>query len=932
MRKLTSAEIRESFLTFFRERGHAVVPSAPLIAVDDPTLLFTNAGMNQFKDVFLGLARRSYTRATDTQKCMRVSGKHNDLEQVGHDGYHHTFFEMLGNWSFGDYYKREAISWAWELLTRVWGLPKDRLYATVFRGDTEVLPTDEETAGLWRTETDIDPGHISYLLDNFWEMGDSGPCGPDSEIFIDLGAALCDKQDVPGHVCRVGGDCGRIVELWNLVFIQYNRLPDGTLQPLPQKHVDTGMGFERVVSVIQGVMTNYETDLFAPILARTQELLGHSDAQRGEHLVAYRVIADHGRAVTFLIGDGVMPGNEGAEYALRMILRRAARFGRKIGFDRPFLAEIAKVVIDLMGAPFGELVSRRDFILSTITQEEERFLRTIDRGLERMQEIVDAARAEGKTAISGRDAFVLWTQDGFPYDLIRDIAEENGLQVDRAGFEGEMDQHRLVSGKGAIGEIDVDALQVYGRLLEELQAQGKLPAEGVSHLYGEPIEMESSLLAMLRVSEEEGEAAAGGKAVRLERVKHARPGERLEVILAETPFYVQSGGQVSDAGLIRAVHPEEASEDAEARWIIEIDDVRRPIAGLIVHSGTVAIGDAVAGERAVALIDRDRRVDTARNHTATHLLHGELRYVLGEHVQQAGSLVAPDRLRFDFSHGAMLTQDQLDEVETLVNAAILADYPVRVVQKGYAEAVADGATALFGEKYGDRVRVVQVGCEGDEFSQELCGGTHVTRTSQIGLFHILSESSVAAGIRRIEAVTGTAAQHLAQERLDVLDEAAAYLGCQAEEVGRKVLALLDEQQKLHKEIEQLDRTIARHSFESILGHVQELDGVSVLAAQVDAANVDTLREMCDWFREQIGSGVVVLAAVISGRPSLVAAVTPDLVQRGMHAGHLIRLVSVVVGGGGGGKPTMAHAGGRDAGRLPEALALVPTLVRESLTR
>jgi len=776
MRRWTSANIRQSFLEFFKERGHAIVPSAPLIAADDPTLLFTNAGMNQFKDVFLGLGKREYTRAVDTQKCMRVSGKHNDLEEVGHDGYHHTFFEMLGNWSFGDYYKREAISWAWQLLTEIWGLPSDKLYATVLRDDEGDLGDDEEAVGYWLTETSIRPDHIAYFgrKDNFWEMADTGPCGPNSEIHIDRGLAFCDKQDVPGHVCHVNGDCGRFIELWNLVFIQYNRLPDGTFEPLPDKHVDTGAGFERLVSLLQGTPTNYETDLFAPIMARTQELLGHSDAQRGENTVAYRVIADHGRAITFLIGDGVMPGNEGADYALRMILRRAARFGRKIGFSGPFLDEIAEVVIRLMGEHFNELEARRDFILTTITQEEERFLRTIDRGLDRMSELVEAAHAEGRETISGRDAFVLWTQDGFPYDLIRDIAEENGLAVDRIGFDAAMEEHRLISGRGAIGELDVDTLRSYSRILEELQRQGRLPPEGVHQHYGEDLELATSAVGLLRLSGDDGSASAPS-----EMVKRARSGDRVGVILAETPFYVESGGQVSDTGYIHGGYQEGDAEEPEPKWAIEVDDVRRPVPGLVVHLGTVKSGTVHPGAEAWAIVDGERRMDIARNHTATHLLHGELRYVLGQHVQQAGSLVAPDRLRFDFSHGAMLTQDQLSEVERLVNAAILADYPVLVVYEDYADAVAEGAMALFGEKYGERVRVIKVGYEEDEFSKELCGGTHVAHTSQIGFFRILSESSVAAGIRRIEAVTGSEAQRLAQDRLDTLDQAAAYLGCQA---------------------------------------------------------------------------------------------------------------------------------------------------------
>ncbi|MBN1641903.1 MAG: alanine--tRNA ligase [Anaerolineae bacterium] len=922
MSKWTSAEIRSRYLSFFEERGHTVVPSAPLIPIDDPTLLFTNAGMNQFKDVFLGLSRRPYKRAVDTQKIMRVSGKHNDLEEVGHDGIHHTFFEMLGNWSFGDYYKREAVRWAWELLTEVWGLPKERLYATVLEDDVGDLGLDQEAVECWQSETDIDPAHIVPFgrSENFWEMGDTGPCGPCSEISIDRGPAFCDKQDVPGHVCQVNGDCDRIVEFWNLVFIQYNHLPDGTFAPLPEKHVDTGMGFERMVAILQGVASNYETDLFTPIMDRIQALRGHNDAQRQEHEVAYRVIADHGRAITFLIGDGVMPGNEGREYVLRMILRRAARFGRALGFTEPFLGEVAKAVLEIMCGHFRELWAREGFILNTIAEEEERFLRTLDRGLARMDEIVAAAKSRGERTIAGQEAFVLWTQDGFPYDLTRDIAEENGLSVDREGFEAAMAAHRAISGKGAIGEIDVDALSVYGKLLESLQAAGKLPPEGVAHQYAEYLALDSTAVALLKLDDE-------GK--QPEQVKRVRAGDRVEVVLVETPFYVESGGQVSDTGVITAWVDEEG-EEAPA-WVIEVEEVRRPVAGLIVHAGTVESGSPHAGERVWAVVDGDRRMDIARNHTATHLLHSELRYVLGEHVQQAGSMVAPDRLRFDFSHGGMLTQDQLYEVESLVNAAILADYPVEVYSERYADAVSEGAMALFGEKYGDTVRVIKVGYQDDPFSQELCGGTHVSHTSQIGPFRILSESSVAAGVRRIEAVTGTAAQELVQDRLNAMDEAAAYLGCSPEDVARRVLSALDEQQRLRKEIESLRRELAKQQFTTLLAEAQDVGGVSVLAARVDAPNVETLREMCDWFRERVGSGVVVLGAVIEGKPSIVSAVTQDLTTRGVHAGTLVRAVAQAVGGGGGGRPTMAQAGGRDASQLPAALALVPELVRESLS-
>ncbi len=927
-KKWNSSQIRSSFLNFFQERGHTIVPSAPLIPLGDPTLLFTNAGMNQFKDVFLGLSRRDYTRAVDTQKCMRVSGKHNDLEEVGRDGRHHTFFEMLGNWSFGDYYKREAIGWAWQLLTQVWGLPKERLYATVFRDDLGEIEADEEAVSLWRSETDIDPSHIMYFgrKDNFWSAGDTGPCGPCSEINIDRGVAYCDKQGVPGHVCQPNGDCERFMEFWNLVFIQYNRLPDQTLEPLPARHVDTGMGFERIVALLQGVDSNYDTDLFLPIMDRTQELLKHTDAQRSENIISYRVIADHGRAITFLIGDGVMPGNEGREYVLRMILRRAARFGYKMGLTEPFLAQVAEVVIDLMGPHFTELVNRRDFILNTITQEEQRFLRTLGRGLEQMEELMAQTQAGGQKVISGRDAFVMWTQNGFPYDLIRDMAVENGLTVDRVGFDAAMEEHRQISGRGAIGEIDVDALSVYSRLLERLRHEDELPPEGVAHLYDETVELESRVLVLLKVTEQDG-------VVSVREVQHVNTDDRVQVVLAETPFYVESGGQVSDTGYLVAYENMDSDERDEttARWAIQVSEALRPVPGLIVHVGQVEFGTPRVQDEMLALVDLERRFDVARNHTATHLLHSELRYVLGEHVQQSGSLVTPERLRFDFSHGAMLIQDQLDEVERLVNAAILADYPVNLSEESYQEAVQTGAMALFGEKYGDEVRVINIGYEEEPFSRELCGGTHVMHTSQIGLFRILSESSVAAGVRRIEAVTGTAAQAIAQQRLNSLDKLAAYLSCSPDEVERHVLNLLDEQKELRKQVEKLNRQIAMHSFEGLLSMVQEVNGVSLLSARVQADSANLLREMCDWFRDRMGSGVVMLGAVIEGRPVLVASVTADLIKKGLNAGNLVRQAAQKMGGSGGGKPMMAQAGGRDPERLDDALALTPGLIRESLS-
>ena len=899
--KPTSAEIRQQFLDFFAGKGHAIVPSASLVPHDDPTLLFTNAGMNQFKDVFLGVGSRPYTRVADTQKCMRVSGKHNDLEEGGKSLYHHTFFEMLGNWSFGDYYKKEAIQWAWELLTEWWGLPKEHLYATVFEDDQGDLGRDAEAADCWLALTDILPDHITYFgrKDNFWEPADTGPCGPNSEIHLDRGPDFCDMGDVPGHSCRVNGDCQRFVELWNLVFIQYNRHADGSLELLPDKHVDTGMGFERVVSVLQGVRSNYDTDLFASIIRRTQELLGRTDASRQDNLVAYQVIADHARAVAFLIGDGVLPGNEGRSYTLRMILRRAARFGRKIGFQEPFLAEVAQAVIDTMGHFFTELRTRREFILTTITEEEKRFLRTLDTGLAHLDALMSDLSARGETVIPGEAAFNLWSQDGFPLDLTRDVAEENSFAVDEAGYHQAMARHVEISAAGQkFQAVDAERLTMYSDLLADLKAQDLLGGEGVIHVYTEGTTADTQVVALL------GTGAAGGE---------------VEAVLAETPFYVESGGQVSDTGRI-----------AGPDWQIEVTDTRQPVPGLIVHVGRVVSGSPRKGDAARAEVDAQRRADIARNHTATHLLHKALRTALGEHVAQAGSLVAPDRLRFDFSHPAAVTPEQLEAIEATVNEAVLDAYPVRAFHTSYQNAIASGAIALFDEKYGDQVRVIKTGDPEHPYSQELCGGTHVNNTVEIGLFCIVSEASIGAGLRRIEALTGREAYQLVRRRLAALNATAGVLACQPEQVQGRVVALAEMVRDREKTIARLRRQAARRDFESLLTRVQDVNGIPLLAAAVEAADMETLREMTDWFRDRLPSGIVVLGAVMNDKPGFVAAVTSDLVQRGLHAGKLVKATAQIVGGGGGGRPTLAQAGGRDASRLKEAIGAVPDLVRKEL--
>ncbi|HDQ73103.1 MAG TPA: alanine--tRNA ligase [Chloroflexi bacterium] len=911
---MTSAEIRQRFLDFFAERGHTVVPSASLVPADDPTLLFTNAGMNQFKDVFLGIGSRDYTRAVDTQKCMRVSGKHNDLEDVGRDTTHHTFFEMLGNWSFGDYYKKEAIGWAWELLTGVLGLPGERLWASVFKDEYGELETDDEALGFWRSETGMDSQHILYFgrKDNFWEMGDTGPCGPCSEIHYDRGPEVCDRQDELGHVCQVNGDCARFTEIWNLVFIQYNKDDEGTLHPLPARHIDTGMGFERLVAILQGVDSNYKTDLFTPIIGRVQEMAGHTDEDVQAHIVSYRVIADHGRAVTFLIGDGVLPGNEGRNYVARMVLRRAARFGRKLGFDEPFLAEVAKVIIERMGHQFPELVNRREFILATITQEEERFLRTLDTGLAQLEQALAELKGREKDVLPGEIAFKLYDTFGLPLEITRDVMVEQGLTVDEAGYQEalETQRQRAREADRFAGQTE-EAIERYGEILAELQDLGALLDEGVVHDPYATTDLETVVAAILRDGE---------------MLQSAQVGDQVEVILPETCFYVESGGQVSDRGTI-AAYDEVKSEPT---WEIEVQDMREPLPGLIVHVGEVKKGEPHVGDEAWAVVDFAHRMDVARNHTATHLLQSELRYVLGEHVQQAGSLVTPDRLRFDFTHPKPLTDEQLREITRSVNETILVNYPVVATEEKYRQAVEDGVIALFGEKYGEDVRVLRIGGPGEPVSRELCGGTHLHETGEIGLFHIVSEESIGAGVRRIEAVTGRKAVELVENQLGTLKQAAAHLGTPPDEVNQKVQALLEELQSARKEIARLAGKLAHREFEGLLDRVETVAGVQLLNARVTAPSMEVLREMTDWFRDRMDSGVIVLGTVLEDRPVFVAAVTPDLVERGVDAGRMVKEVARVVGGGGGGRPTLAQAGGRDAARLDEALQKVPSLLKDMI--
>jgi len=913
---LSGAEIRRAYIEFFLEKGHTFVPSSSLVPGGDQTLLFTNAGMVQFKDIFLGTDKPGYQRATNSQKCMRVAGKHNDLEEVGQDDTHHTFFEMLGNWSFGDYYKKEAIQWAWELLTDVWELPKDRLFATCFKDEQGEIPADEEAAGEWRKQPGMDPSHILFFGrdENFWEMADTGPSGPDSEIHFDRGQKYCDMQAVPGHVCQVNGDCQRFIELWNLVFIQYNRIDSAHLEPLPATHVDTGMGFDRIVSVLQGVDSNYKTDLFKPLLDKVQELTGDSDEDRTANFTPYRVIADHARAAAFLIADGVVPGNMGRNYVCRMIIRRAARFGGKIGLHDPFLAPVAEKVIENYGEFYPELVRNRAAILSNLTAEEERFQRTLESGLSRLEILLDKLRLSGKTLLAGEAAFDLYTTYGLPFEITRDIAREGHLDVDEDNFRSAMQEHRLVSGAGeTFGELGGEDVEIYRTLFDGMQAEGKLGIDGVAYNPYEWLEMEGHLLALVR----DGEV-----------VQQAQPGDLVEVLLPRTGFYIEAGGQVSDTGLIRSSGGADANQSDG--WVIRVTEMRQPAAGVIVHIGEVESGTPRVGDLALARVDAQRRHDIMRNHTATHLLHAELRAELGEHARQAGSLVAPDRLRFDFTHPQAVTADELVRIEAGVNARALDNYRLNIKEKPLQQALDEGATALFGEKYAQDVRTITIG--GDKpFSYELCGGTHVEETSDIGLFLITSEDSTAAGIRRIEAVTGRGAYDMVQRRSSALKNAAGLLDSSSEDVPTKTSELLDNLSQARKKLSNLRQELAEIRMLRHMDRVPVVNDIPVLTAVLEDTDADTLRAMTDRYRQRNRSGVAVLASVGSeGRPIVVAAVSADLVKRGLHAGELVKYVAGQLGGGGGGRPTLAQAGGKDASKLEEALASVPGWVESNL--
>ena len=899
MKSMPSAEIRARYLRFFEARGHTIVPSSSLIPGNDPTLLFANSGMVQFKDTFLGLEQRPYSRAVTAQKCMRVSGKHNDLEEVGPSPRHQTFFEMLGNFSFGDYFKREAITMAWDLLTKEFALPVERLWFTVFAGNDRI-PPDTEAERYW-IEAGADPSRVLRFgeKDNFWIMGDTGPCGPCSEITVYLGDDL-GKMSAAG----VNSDDPDYVEIWNNVFMQFDR---ASMQPLPRPSVDTGMGLERMSMVLQGVKSNYDTDVFLPIIERTIALLGSDEAHYRAHFAPYRAVADHSRAVAFLIADGVLPGNTGRSYVLRRILRRAAYQGRTVGFEKPFLADVIATVIDQMGAAYPELRQRREFILETTDAEERQFLRTLAGGIHRLGAVIGQVRASGSGVIPGEEAFTLKDTYGFPLDLTQRIAAEQGLAVDEPAYERAMTEQRARSRAATQFKRGAEA---------EVWADADVPPTeftGYEHFAGA-----ARVLALV----------AGG-----DSISAASAGQAVQLVLDRTPFYAESGGQVGDSGALIGPNGR-----------VRVSDTQRPIPGVIVHYGTVEDGTIALHDTVEVRVDAERRRSIMRNHTATHLLHRALRDVLGGHAAQAGSLVAPERLRFDFTHNRQVTPEQQREIERRINAWVRADTPVEWEVTDYQRAIDRGAMALFGEKYGDRVRMVTVGCLDGEIledstipdprssglmcSRELCGGTHVARTGEIGFFRIVAESSVAGGVRRIEALTGAGAEQWADAQAATLRDLAARLGVPPAQALDKLDALLNDLRQQGHDLDKLRAQSARGALEGLLGQVQRHDGVPFVAARVEAPDPARLREQGDWLRDKIGSGVVVLGALIGEKPQILAVVTPDLVKRGLHAGNIVKALAQIMGGGGGGRPDMAQAGGRDAAKLDEALAQVACLVAE----
>ncbi|MDI3327530.1 MAG: alanine--tRNA ligase [Alicyclobacillaceae bacterium] len=867
---MRAAEIRRKFLEFFASKGHEVYPSASLVPVDDPSLLWINAGMAPLKPYFDGREVPRNPRIASSQKCIRT----NDIENVGKTARHQTFFEMLGNFSIGDYFKREAIHWAWEFLVGHMGLEPDRMSVTIH-------PEDEEAFAIWHREIGIPENRIFRLEDNFWDIGE-GPCGPCSEIFYDRGERCgCGRPE-----CDVQCDCDRFLEIWNLVFSQFNHNPDGTYTPLPKKNIDTGMGLERMASVMQGVDTNFDTDLFQPIIRATCGLAGVEYGRTREGDVALKVIADHIRTAVFAVGDGVLPGNEGRGYVIRRLLRRAVRYGKTLGLDRPFLYRLVPVVGEIMGDPYAEVVEKADFIARVLRSEEERFLETLAEGEQLLERYIADLRARQKTVLSGDDAFRLYDTFGFPIDLTREIAAEQGIEVDVEGFEAALRAQRE---RARAARQDVDSMQSRRGALADLETPSRFVGYAESEVQARVVALVSDDRLVERVSE----------------------GQVCGVVLDVTPFYAESGGQIPDRGVL---------ETPAAR--LEVEDVQKAPRGQHVHTCRVVRGTLTVGEPVRATIDRTYREDITKNHTATHLLHKALREVLGNHVTQAGSLVADTRLRFDFSHFGPLSREEWDAVERMVNEQIWRNEAVEIREMPLADAKAMGAMALFGEKYGDVVRVVKAG----DFSIELCGGCHVRRTGEIGLFKIVSEAGIGSGVRRIEAVTGRHAYRFLDERVKVLEEAADRLHVAPAEVPAKLAQTLDRLKELERELESWRDKWTRNQALALAETVQEAHGVPYVAAAVSGATQEQLRQMVDVLREAVPSGVFVLGSRSGDKVLIVTAVTPEWVKQGLHAGRLVKELAAVAGGGGGGRPEFAQAGAKHPEKLDEALALVPELI------
>ncbi len=875
MKKLTGAQIRQMYLDFFKEKGHSVEPSASLVPHDDPSLLWINSGVATLKKYFDGRVIPTNPRITNAQKSIRT----NDIENVGKTARHHTFFEMLGNFSIGDYFKEEAILWAWEFLTdEKWmAFDKEKLAVTIH-------PEDDEAFEIWNKKVGIPEERIIRLEENFWDIGE-GPSGPNTEIFYDRGPEYGDDPNDPE--LYPGGENERHLEVWNLVFSQFNHNPDGTYTPLPKKNIDTGMGLERMASVVQDVPTNFDTDLFMPIIRATEAMADKKYRENAEDDTAFKVIADHIRTVTFAVGDGALPSNEGRGYVLRRLLRRAVRYAKHIGIHKPFMFELVPVVGEIMKDFYPEVLEKKDFIAKVVKNEEERFHETLHDGLQILADVIKKEKEKGSDTISGKDVFRLYDTYGFPVELTEEYAEEEGMNVDHAGFEVEMEEQRE---RARAARQDVDSMQVQGGVLGEIKEASTFV--GYSNL-----QAEGTVVAIVKNGE---------------KVATASEGEEVQVILSETPFYAESGGQIADQGII-------SSDDVKAVVL----DVQKAPNGQNLHRVKVESGTLQEGATVQSTVDQANRSAIIKNHTATHLLHRALKDTLGEHVNQAGSLVQAERLRFDFSHFGQVKPEELEQIEQIVNEKIWASLPVDIQSKNIEEAKAMGAMALFGEKYGDVVRVVSV----DKYSIELCGGCHVDNTATIGLFKIVSESGIGAGTRRIEAVTGAAAYKQLNDQLSLLKEAAAQLKTNVKDVPARVETLLGDMKELQRENESLKTKLGNIEAGNLMSSVKEVNGVKMLAAKVQASDMNNLRTMADELKQKIESGVIVLAAVQGEKVNIIAAVTGDLIPKGYHAGKLIKEVATRCGGGGGGRPDMAQAGGKNPNEVDTALNFVEEWVK-----